>query len=82
MFDLNCDAKHLVFVVNSNNLYAKHRNEETGRMEPITREAFAKIVEDVKTQCSGFLALSTQSIWLFAFKGYMHAYPNYIVMLL
>ena len=52
MFDLNCDAKHLTFVVNGSNMYAKRANEETGIMEPITREAFASIVEDVKKQCS------------------------------
>lgn len=45
-FDLNCDAKHLTFIVNGNNMYAKHRNEEMGRMEPISREAFATTVEE------------------------------------
>lgn len=52
MFDLNCDAQHLAFVVNGSNMYAKRVNEETGRMEPITREAFASIVQDVRKQCS------------------------------
>jgi hypothetical protein len=53
MFDLNCNEEHLAFVVNGSNMYAKRANEETGRMEPITRRAFASIVEDVKNQCSG-----------------------------
>jgi hypothetical protein len=30
MFDLNCDAEHLAFVVNGSNMYAKRANEETG----------------------------------------------------
>ena len=53
MFDLNSDAENLAFVVNGGNMYAKRANEETGKMEPITREAFASIVDDVKKQCSG-----------------------------
>ena len=57
MFDLNYDVEPLAFVVNGNNMYVKRRNEELGRMEPITREAFVAIVEDVKTQCSSILAL-------------------------
>ena len=57
LFDLNSDAEHLAFVVNGNNMYAKRRNEESGRMEPITCEAFAAIVEDLKTECSSILAL-------------------------
>jgi hypothetical protein len=48
IFDLNCDAEHLAFVVNDNNMYAKRANQETGKMEPITREMFVSIVEDVK----------------------------------
>ncbi len=52
MFDLNCNEEHLAFVVNGSNMYAKRANEETGIMEPITREAFTSIVEDVKRQCS------------------------------
>ena len=51
MFDLNCNEEHLAFVVNGSDMYAKRTDEETGRMEPITREAFASIVEDVKKQC-------------------------------
>ena len=34
MFNLNFDVEHLAFVVNGNNLYAKHRNEKTSRMKP------------------------------------------------
>ena len=63
MFDLNCDAEHLAFVVNGNNMYAKRRNEETGKVEPITCEAFAAIVEDVKTQCLGILTLPSSIFW-------------------
>jgi hypothetical protein len=57
MFDLNSNAKHLAFVVNDNNIYAKHMNKKTGIMKPITREAFATIVKDVKTKCSCILVL-------------------------
>ena len=79
MFDLNYDAEHLAFVVNSSNIYAKRRNKEMGRMEPITRKAFAAIVEDVNTQCSGILALP-RSIFLVVCK-YM-LFPCLILNLL
>ena len=55
MFDLNCNVEHLAFVVNGSNIFAKRKNEEMGRLEPITRETFAAMVNDVKTQCSGTL---------------------------
>ena len=70
MFDLNCNAKHLAFVVNGNNIFAKRKNEVTGRVEPITRETFATIVDDVKTQCSGMLTLPLSSLCLFACTCY------------
>ena len=57
MFDWSCDVEHLTFVVNGSNMYAKRANEETGIMEPITREAFASIVEDVKKRCLGLYML-------------------------
>ena len=66
MFDLNCDAEHLEFVVNGTNIYAKRRNEETCRMEPITREAFVAMVEVVKSQCTGILTLPRSIFWQFA----------------
>ena len=40
VFDSNSNVEHLAFVVNGSNMYAKWRNEE-----PITREAFATIVQ-------------------------------------
>ena len=55
MFDLNCNVEHLAFVVNGSNIFARRKNEETGRLEPITRESFAAMVNDVKTQCSGIV---------------------------
>ena len=65
MFDLNCNVEHLAFVVNGSNIFAKRKNEETGRLEPITRETFAAMVNDVKTQCSGTLTLTLSSLCLF-----------------
>ena len=50
-------------------------------MEPITCEAFAAIVEDMKNQCSGILPLSL-SVFLVVCMYISLSYPNLVVMLL
>jgi hypothetical protein len=81
MFDLNCNAEHLAFVVNGSNIFAKRRNEVTGRMESITLETFATIVDDVKTQCSGLLTLPLSYLCLFACTCYLWCYAFVVIFM-
>ncbi len=80
MFDLNYNVEHLAFVVNGSNIFAKRKNEMTGRMEPITREIFGAILNDVKTQCSGILTLPLSPLYFFTCLYTLIFYTSFRVL--